>query len=72
MDDSDPKNLTTAKPTGPLTPEEMEELQRQMLRNLSDPEVAKRVDAAEVQRYEETQKSAGRRLAEKGRQANRK
>jgi len=52
------------KPKGPATrllPEELDELTRQMLRNLSDPDVRKRVDEAEVHREKEMKEAFSKR-----------
>ncbi|MGD0027224.1 MAG: hypothetical protein ABSC37_21805 [Xanthobacteraceae bacterium] len=56
------------KPKGPapkLSPKELDELTREALRNLSDPDVRKQVDAAEVQLEEKIKEAFGKRMLQK-------
>jgi hypothetical protein len=53
------------RPAGRLTPEELQELTQQMLRNLQDPDVAKEVDAAEEQLEKEMREAFSRLMERK-------
>ena len=55
-----PLDSAARKRAPKLTPEELDRLEQQMIRNLSDPEVAKRVDQAEDDREEALREAANR------------
>ncbi len=65
MKEPDSRNpiVKATRKTGPMSAEELEDLKKAMLHNLSDPKLREQVDIAEVERDETTMREAGKRLS---------